>query len=91
LDFNKILAALESGVQFVEQITPTLAALTPYGALAETAVKAIGAVTETVQHLQASVADGTIVAHSNDQATVRAMAQRLHDANDLRAQQIDQS
>lgn len=90
-NFASVIAALEKGVQFAEEITPTLAALTPYGAIAETAVKAIGAVTETVQNVQARVEEGTIVAHSNDQAQIKALAQRLHDVNDQLAQQIDNS
>lgn len=91
MDFTKLLSALEKGVQFAEEITPTLAALTPYGALATTAVKAIGAVTETVQNVQERITEGQIVAHSTDQAQVRALAQRLHAVNDQLAQQIDQS
>jgi hypothetical protein len=90
-DFSKILPALEKGVQFVEQIAPTLAELTPYGAVAETAVKAIEAVTETVQNVQQRVEEGSIVAHSNDQAQVRGLAERLHAVNDGLAKQIDES
>lgn len=90
-DLSKLIAGLEKGVQFAEEIAPTLAALTPYGALVETATKAIGAVTETVQNVQERISEGEIVAHSADQAQVRALAQRLHDLNDQLAQQIDDS
>lgn len=91
MDFTKIISALETGVQFVEEFAPTVAALTPYGGLVDTATKAIEAVTETVENVQARVEEGAIVASSNDQAQVRDLAQRLHDANDVIAKQIDES
>jgi uncharacterized coiled-coil protein SlyX len=91
LDFSKLLAGLEKGVQFVEEVAPTIAELTPYGAIAETAVKAIGAVTETIHNVAERVNEGEIVANSQDQEQVRALAQRLHDVNDDLARQIDES
>lgn len=91
MDFSKLLAALEDGVKFAEGVVPMIAELTPYGALAVTAVKAVGAVTETVQNVQERIAEGSIVAHSNDQAQVRDLAQRLHDLNDQIADQVDKS
>ncbi len=91
MDFTKILSALDKGVQFAEEIAPTLAMLTPYGAVAETAIKAIGAVTDTVTNVEARVTEGTIVASSTDQAQVRDLAQRLHDVNDTLAKQVDAS
>lgn len=91
MDFSKVLAALEDGVKFAETIVPMIAELTPYGALASTAIKAVGAITDTVQNVQERVAEGSIVAHSNDQAQVRALAQRLHDLNDSLADQIDKT
>jgi len=91
MNLSKIIAALEKGVSFVEEIAPTLAELTPYGQVAEVAVKAIGAVTDTVQNLQERINEGTIVAHSTDQAQVQALAQRLHDVNDGLAKQVDDS
>lgn len=91
MNISKMLAALEDGVKFAEGIVPMIAELTPYGALAVTAVKAVGAVTETVQNLQARIAEGSIVAHSKDQAQVRDLAQRLHDLNDQIADQVDKS
>lgn len=81
-DLSKVLAALESGVKFAEQIAPTIAELTPYGAVASTAVNAIGAVADTVSNIAERVNEGKIVATSNDQAQIRDFAQRLHDVND---------
>lgn len=91
MDLSKILAALEKGVEFAEQFTPIIASLTPYGALAATAIKAVGAVTDTVTNLQARIDEGQIVAGSTDQEQVRALAQRLHDINDELARQVDAS
>lgn len=90
-DLSKVLSALETGVKFAEGIVPTLAALTPYGALATTAIKAVGAITETVANLQERIDEGQIVAHSTDQQQVRALAQRLHDINDQLAAEIDKT
>lgn len=90
-DLSKVLTALESGVKFAEQIVPELAALTPYGALATTAIKAVSAVTETVQNVQERIDEGSIVAHSTQPEQVRALAQRLHDLNDQLAEQIDKT
>jgi len=91
MDFSKVIAALEKGVSFVEEIAPTLAELTPYGNAAGVAVKAIEAITETVQNIEERVAEGTIVLHSTDQAQVKALAQRLHDVNDGLSKQVDDS
>lgn len=91
VDFSKVLAALEDGVKFAEGIVPMIAELTPYGALATTAIKAVGAVTETVQNVQERMNEGSIVAHSSDQEQVRDLAQRLHDLNDQIAEQIDKT
>lgn len=91
MNLSNIIAGLESAVKMAEQLVPEIAALTPYGAIATTVVKAVGAASEMAQHLQTSIADGTIVASATDQAKVRDMAQRLHDHNNQLAQQIDDS
>jgi hypothetical protein len=90
-DLSKILAFLEHGVQFAEKAAPVLGELTPLGALASTVINAVGAVTETVANVQQQISDGKIVANSTDASQVRDMAQRLHDANDVLAKQVDDS
>lgn len=91
MNLTKIIEGLEKGVQFAESIVPTIAELTPYGALATTITKAVGAITETVVNVNQRIAEGSIVASSTDAATIRGYAQRLHDLNDTLAQQIDDS
>lgn len=89
MNFDKILSALRTGVAFAEQIVPTIAQLTPLGGIAETAIKAVGAITETVENVQKRIEEGELVARTTDQQEVRALAQRLHDLNDQIAAQID--
>lgn len=91
MNFQNIIAGIESAVKMAETLVPEIAALTPYGALATTVMKAIGAATEMANNLQTRVAEGTIVLNSTDQAKVRDLAQRLHDLNDGLADQIDKT
>jgi len=91
LDFNKIKSALTSAVNLAEQFLPLIPGLGQVGALAATGIKIIGAVSDIVEHTQQAIADGKIVASSQDQAWIKEQAQKLHDINDQLAQQIDDS
>jgi hypothetical protein len=91
LNISNIISGIKSAVTMAEQFIPELAALTPYGDVAATVVKAVEAATEVADNVVARIDEGEIVAHSHDQAQVKALAQQLHDLNDRIAEQIDAS
>jgi predicted LPLAT superfamily acyltransferase len=91
LNLKNIIAGIQSAVTMAETLVPEIAALTPYGALATTVIKAVSAATEMAGNLQTRIDEGSIVASSTDQAQVRELAQKLHDLNDGLAKQVDDS
>lgn len=85
MNVKAILAALDKGVDFVEQILPLakqLPVVGTYASLAETAIKAVGAIQEVVQNIEARVTEGQIVLASKDQAELKALIARLAAVND---------
>ena len=91
MSLKSILNIIEQGVKFAEGLAPELALIPGAGPIVATAVKAAGAIADVVDNLQTRIADGTIVAHSTDEAELKDYAQRLAAVNDGLAAQIDAS
>ena len=91
MDLKNLFYQLEQGVKFAESIAPELALIPGAGPIVAMALKAAGAITDVVDNVQQRIADGTIVANSTDEATIRGYAERLAAVNDGLAGQIDNS
>lgn len=94
MDIKKLLATVQSGVEFVEGLSPLIGLIPGVGqatAIVDLGIKAAGAVAEIVANIQDRVAEGSIVMNSDDQDELRGYAERLSAVNDQLAAYIDQS
>lgn len=84
MNLTSLLADIETGVSFIEKIAPVAAELgVPF---ASTVAAASGAVSDILTNVQDRVAEGKIVATSDDTATIDALAAKLDAVNtDLNA------
>lgn len=85
--FKDILATMEKGVEFAEEMLP-LAHAIPGVAIVETVVKVAGGVSETLRNIQARGAEAGIVIDSKDQKQIQAITERLAAVNDQLMQAI---
>lgn len=90
MDIKAFIAGTSNAVSWLETTLP-LVKLIPGFPIAETVLKAAGAITETVANVQTRAAEANIVIHSDDQAEIRGITDRLAAVNDELMAYIDAS
>jgi hypothetical protein len=91
MDFTKLFDTLKKGVEFAEELAPVLDTIPVAGSIVNTAVRAVGAITEVLSNVQEKVAEGAIVLHSDDQAQLTDLIDRITKANDELMAYVDNS
>lgn len=91
MDFTKLFDTLKKGVEFAEQLSPIISMIPGAGPIADTAIRAVGAITEVLSNVQQKAAEGVIVLHTDDQAELTDLINRITKANDELMNYVDNS
>lgn len=91
MDFTKLFDTLRKGVEFAEQLSPVIGMIPVAGPIVDTAVRAVGAITEVLSNIQQKAAEGAIVLGSDNQAELTDLIDRITKANDELMVYVDNS
>lgn len=91
MDFTKPLETLRKGVEFAEGLSPVIGMIPVAGPLIDMGINAVAAITEVLNNIQQKAATGAIVLHSDNQAELTDLIERISSANDELMAYVDNS